>query len=415
MNTTDSVKTFDTFSLPSSLLERVAAISFTTPTPIQAATIPLGMSGKDILATSKTGSGKTAAFIIPLIVHLMKNKGERSLVLAPTRELALQIARFAAGLFPKEARIRSVALIGGQWIGKQIEQLRANPTMIVATPGRLCDHLDRGTIKMDDVRFLVLDEADCMLNIGFSAQLNRIADALPKARQTLMFSATMEKNIVTLSQKYLSNPTRIEIGSAKTTASSVRQRAIFTTNKEKYQELMKALRACEGTVLIFAKTRVSTEKLCYQLEGDGEKAIFLNGGLSQARRGRVVRIFKEGKKRVLVATDVAARGIDISGIGLVINYNLPQTPADYIHRVGRTGRAGASGEALSFITPDEYQLLHDMQKSLDLTIEGLENMPAMPKQSHRNRSRNPRGRSGGWKSGGGRQQSSWKGRSSKRY
>ncbi|MGB0356726.1 MAG: DEAD/DEAH box helicase [Cytophagales bacterium] len=400
------MNTFDAFALPSSLLDRLAAISYNTPTPIQAKTIPIGISGRDILGTSRTGSGKTAAFIIPLIVHLINHPGDRALVLAPTRELALQIARFAHSLLPKESRIYSVSLIGGQFIGRQIDQLRRNPALVVATPGRLCDHLDRGTIKVDNVRFLVLDEADCMLNIGFSQQLNRIADALPKQRQTLMFSATMEKNIIALAQTYLSNPERVEVGSVKAATTNVHQKAIFTTRGDKYGELLKALQERQGSIIIFAKTRVSTEKLCYKLEADGEKAIFLNGGLSQSKRGRVVRIFKEGKKRILVATDVAARGIDIQNIAHVINYDLPQSPEDYIHRVGRTGRAGASGAALSLITSDDYPLLHAMKKELDLKIEGIEQMPEMP-MPKRGRRRGNSNSNSGWKSGG-RSRSRWK-------
>lgn len=339
---------FQDFDLPDVLQKALIRIKYVTPTPIQAQAVPMALAGKDILGSAQTGTGKTAAFLLPLITYLLSGKEETAIVLAPTRELAMQIATFAAQLM---GRMPYTLLIGGDSMSKQLNQLRARPRLIVGTPGRVNDHLERGSLKLDHTHFLVLDEADRMLDMGFGIQIDSIVKRMPKQKQTLMFSATLPTGITRLAEKYMSNPERISVET--THKIDIDQQIIHVTNDTKYSELVQALESRAGSIILFVKTKMGTEKLAYKLQKEEHNADFIHGDLKQSRRERVIRRFKEGKFRILVATDVAARGIDIPHIGHVINYDLPQCPEDYVHRIGRTARAGEKGASLSLIAPDD--------------------------------------------------------------
>lgn len=336
---------FADLGLPEKILTALNAIHFNTPTPIQQQSIPVALQGHDILGSAQTGTGKTAAFAIPMIVHLLENPLSCALVLLPTRELAQQVISAARSMLEKDSGIVSALLIGGDSMFKQLQQLKRNPRLIVGTPGRINDHLLRRSLVLNKTDFLVLDETDRMLDMGFGIQLEQIAKFLPAKCQTLMFSATLPANIISLSRKYLTNPVRIAIGSTTAAADNIRQEIVKTNDAQKYGELMKQLKERDGSVLIFVKTKFGAERLAAKLNKENQSADAIHGDLRQAKRERVIANFRKMKSRILVATDIAARGLDIPHIESVINYDLPQCPEDYIHRIGRTARAGASGIA----------------------------------------------------------------------
>lgn len=341
---------FDGFGLPPELVRALTRMSFTAPTPIQAQAIPLGLEGRDILGSAQTGTGKTGAFGIPLMARLMEDRDACALVLTPTRELASQVLDALEQMIPVPG-IKTALLIGGEPMPKQFSQLRANPRLVVGTPGRINDHLKRGSLDLSRASFLVLDETDRMLDMGFGVQIDRIMEYLPEDRQTLMFSATLPSEIVKMSGKYLVQPARISAGSTTAPAAKIRQEQIHTSESAKYGELLDQLDQRTGSVIVFVKTKYGTERLADRLNRADHRADAIHGDLQQRRRERVIQNFRDQKYRILVATDVAARGLDIPHIEHVINYDLPQCPEDYIHRIGRTARAGAEGSALSLITP----------------------------------------------------------------
>ncbi len=342
-------KDFNGFGLPPKLMQSLARMQFMTPTPIQAQAIPLALAGRDILGSAQTGTGKTGAFGIPLIVKLMDNPQAGALIMTPTRELATQVLAALQQMIPVQA-IRTALLIGGEPMPKQFRQLQAHPKLIVGTPGRINDHLQRGTLKLNNTRFLVLDETDRMLDMGFGIQIERIVAHIPRERQTMMFSATLPADIVKLSGKYMTNPERISAGSTTEAAPNIKQELIHTTDGEKYAKLLEQLGSHQGSTIIFVKTKYGTEKLADKLSRQNYKADAIHGDLRQNRRDKVIQGFRDKKFRVLVATDLAARGLDVPHIELVINYDLPQCPEDYIHRIGRTARAGATGKAINLLT-----------------------------------------------------------------
>ncbi len=351
---------FKDFNLDPILAQSLVHMNYADPTPIQAQAIPLALTGRDIMGSAQTGTGKTAAVAIPLIQKLLTSPHGSALVLTPTRELGKQIMEIMHQLLgsknPSKLPINTAFIIGGEPMGKQFAQLRKNPRLIVGTPGRINDHLERGTLKLNNTEFLVLDETDRMLDMGFSVQLDRIAEHLPKKRQTLMFSATLPKNILKLSEKYLNNPERIAVGSTTTPIQNIKQDVIRVQDAGKYDELVRELSERSGSVIIFVKTKHATERLAKRLnqEKDADfEADAINGDLKQNRRDRVIKRFRNQEYRILVATDVVARGLDIPHIEHVINYDLPQVPEDYIHRIGRTARAGAEGSALCLISPQD--------------------------------------------------------------
>lgn len=348
------MKLFTDLGLPEALLSSLKSMNFTTPTPIQIQAIPIALEGKDILGSAQTGTGKTVAFSIPLITRLLNSEKDSALVLTPTRELALQVRDTIHHLLGRNSSLKTVVLIGGEAITRQLEKLKSHPRIIIGTPGRINDHLVRKTLKLHHTRFLVLDETDRMLDMGFKVQLDKIIHHLPTPHQTLMFSATLPSNALQLSKKYLVSPARISIGSTTSPVSKIKQDAIYLPETEKYERLLKELKEREGSILIFVKTKWGAERLSKKLSLDHyHQAGALHGDLRQSKRDKITSDFRHQKISLLVATDIAARGLDISHIEHVINYDLPQCPEDYIHRIGRTGRAGKEGEALCFITPQD--------------------------------------------------------------
>jgi ATP-dependent RNA helicase DeaD len=343
--------TFTTFGLPSFLNESLKRMQITTPTPIQLKAIPQGLEGSDILASAQTGTGKTIAYLVPLLTRLSNTSETTALILAPTRELASQIQYAARMLLNNKFQV--ALLIGGDSMYKQITSLKRNPRLIIGTPGRINDHLNRRTLHLHEARFFVLDETDRMLDMGFSEALKKIVQYLPKERQTFMFSATMPESIKKLSLSYLTNPQRICVGSTTEPSIQIEQTTLKTSNADKFPSLIKELNEREGSVIIFVKTKHGADRLAAKLSGQNHFASAIHGDLKQRKREEVIRDFRNLKKRIMVATDIAARGLDIPHIMHVINYDLPQCPEDYIHRIGRTGRAGMKGSALSFISPED--------------------------------------------------------------
>ncbi|MEJ0063803.1 MAG: DEAD/DEAH box helicase [Alphaproteobacteria bacterium] len=395
---------FTTFGLPAKLLQALARMQFTTPTPIQAQAIPLVLAGRDILGSAETGTGKTGAFGIPVMAKLMENPQAFVLVLTPTRELATQVRATLQQLIPIQ-EIKTALLIGGESLPKQFQQLTQRPQIVVGTPGRVNDHLQRGTLKLNNTKFLILDETDRMLDMGFGVQIDRIVQNLPKDRQTLMFSATMPADIVRLSAKYLRDPERIAIGSTIKPTARIKQEMIQTTVIEKHQRLLQELDQRSGSIIVFVKTKHGSKRLAEKLNSADYKADAIHGNLQQNKRDKVIQNFRDKKYRILVATDVAARGLDIPHIEHVINYDLPQCPEDYIHRIGRTGRAGAEGSAINLVTPDDqakWAAIHNLMNP-HKTIP----VPRKPgSKPNGGQNRHKRGRSFGGKSRGGRPEGS---------
>ena len=357
---------FNEFGLSERLTHTLDAIGFTKATPIQAAAIPLALQGRDILGSAQTGTGKTGAFSIPMIEYLYNNPEKTAIVLTPTRELAKQVLDAIHSMTSKKAKLNTAFIIGGDSYGKQFAQLRNNPRIIVGTPGRINDHLDKKAIDLSKCGFLVLDETDRMLDMGFGVQLERINKHLPSTRQTLLFSATMPHNIMTLAQKYLRNPERISMGETNVVAPKIKTEILRISHDKKHDEMVRQLNTREGTVIIFVKTKYGTEKMAKRLREDGFTADALHGDLRQRKRDQVMRAFREKKFRILCATDIAARGLDVPHIEHVINHDLPQVAEDYIHRMGRTARAGAEGSALTMISPADNGMWRDIARLLGL-------------------------------------------------
>jgi ATP-dependent RNA helicase RhlE len=334
---------------------------FEAPTPIQQRAIPPALAGKDVIGCAQTGTGKTAAFLLPIIERLHGRKGTRALVLAPTRELALQIneelTRFGAG-----AHVRGAAVIGGVGMNPQTQAFRAGVEVIIATPGRLNDHLGGGTAKLDQVEVLVLDEADRMLDMGFKPQLERILARLPHARQSLLFSATMAGEVAVFARAHLRDPVKIELQASGTTAARAEQQVFLVGQEEKLALLLALLEQDQLSTLVFTRTKRRADRVGKELQRAGHQLAVIHADRSQGQRKRAIEDFKAGNVRVLVATDIAARGIDVEKIGHVINFDLPNVPEDYVHRVGRTARAEESGRASSFASPEEHDLLRGIEK-----------------------------------------------------
>ena len=359
------MENFQSLDLPAPLLQALSNMGYDKPTPIQAQAIPQALEGKDILGSAQTGTGKTAAFSIPLIAKLMSNPKGSALVMTPTRELAAQVIDIMNKMLAGQKTIKSALLIGGEHISRQLKQLQGQPRLIVGTPGRINDHLQRGSLRLHDAGFLVLDETDRMLDMGFGIQLDAILPYLPKQRQTLLFSATLPPAIVKLAQKYTQDPVRVSVGETNKVALKIKQETIFLQEAEKYDCLLDQLEKRTGSVVLFIKTKHGADKMAMRLRKDGHEAEAIHGDLRQNKRDQVIRQFRENRFRILVATDVASRGLDIPHIMHVINFDLPQVAEDYIHRIGRTARNDAEGEALCLICPRDARLWRDIQMLLD--------------------------------------------------
>ncbi len=344
---------FKSLGLGEALIHSLEAINITTPTPIQEKAIPVALAGRDVLASAQTGTGKTLAYILPLVSRLQKAHDQTALILTPTRELATQVKETVRQLFGQSNAFRLALLIGGESMAKQFAQLRARPRLIVGTPGRICDHLSRGTLKLNHAHYLVLDESDRMLDMGFGDDLEAIVRDLPEDRQTLMFSATLPPDIVRLAKKYLRDPESITIGTTSTPVAKIKQEMVQISHAEKFPRLLKELEEREGSIIVFVKTKRTAASLAERLQDNFHEADAIHGDLRQRERDRVMNAFRRGKNRIMVATDIAARGLDIPQIKHVINYELPQCTEDYIHRIGRTARAGAEGNALCLVSPDD--------------------------------------------------------------
>ncbi|MDP2943977.1 MAG: DEAD/DEAH box helicase [bacterium] len=361
---------FSDLGVSASILEILKKLNLNTPTPIQRKTIPIAIAGQDLIGIAQTGTGKTYAFGIPMLQRLGASKGQ-GLVIAPTRELALQIEESLKKL-GQALGLRTAILIGGEALDRQLFQLRKKPHIIIATPGRLIDHLKRRTFKLDEIKTLVLDEADMMLDLGFAPQIQEILKQAPGERQTLLFSATMPAAIVRIAANYMKLPVSIEVAPSGTTVAQVDQEIFIINGEERFEHLQKVLAQYTGSVLIFLRTKHTVKALARKLQLLGHKAVEIHSNLSLNRRRAALNDFKSKKERILVATDVAARGLDVQGIELVVNYNLPDNCEDYVHRIGRTGRAGQTGKAITFATADEQREIRDIEKLINKNIKRTE-------------------------------------------
>ena len=367
--------TFEQLGLTDELLKAVTEQGYTTPTPVQEKAIPLILAGRDVLAGAQTGTGKTASFTLPLLQRLAANSDPhqkprrvRALILVPTRELAAQVYESVLA-YGKHLPLHTEAVVGGASIGIQTRQLRRGCDIVVATPGRLIDHLQQRNVNLSNVEILVLDEADRMLDMGFMPDVRQIMSLLPKQRQSLLFSATVPNAIKTLAASVLNNPAEVEVAKQNATADNVSER-IYGIGREYKRELLSYLIGSNNwrQVLVFVRTKHGADRLEKQLIEDGIRTVALHGDKTQGARNKALEYFKAGKVSVLVATDIAARGLDIEDLPHVVNFDLPQVPEDYIHRIGRTGRAGSSGVALSLVCPEEAWMLVEIEKLLKRQI-----------------------------------------------
>lgn len=390
--------TFQDFGLSEELNTSLRKMDYKEPTPIQQQAIPIALTGKDVLGSAQTGTGKTAAFSIPLVEKLLQSPTSCALVLTPTRELAKQVLDVIHQLLGTKSGINTAFIIGGEPYRKQFQQLERGPRIIVGTPGRINDHLEKGAIRLDTTDFLVLDETDRMLDMGFGVQLDRIVKHLPKQRQTLMFSATLPKGIVAVSDKYLKKPERVSVGESNVVAVNIKQEVLRIEQGDKYKELLIQLAERTGTIIIFIKTKYNAEKMAKKLQKEGHTADALHGDLRQHKRDKVMKGFRDKKFRILVATDIAARGLDVPHIEHVINYDLPQVAEDYIHRMGRTARAGAEGSAISFVASTESKKWHAIEMLLD--PEAAMHAHSEPVRRNKGRGKPYRGRPEGAGKGG---------------
>jgi ATP-dependent RNA helicase RhlE len=367
---------FSALGLSPALCTPLTRMGFTRPTPIQAQAIPLALGGRDLLARAQTGTGKTAAFGLPMIERFLvreprprRPRRPRGLVLVPTRELALQV-HAAIATHGADVQLRATAVYGGVPMSAQVRALNHGTDIVVATPGRLVDHLDRGAIDLSGVEVLTLDEADRMLDMGFKPALRRILGELPKTRQTLLFSATLSNDVVQLATAFTRNPLRVDVSDGDVVASTVTHHVYHVAHDRKGAVLAQLLKQPpQSRAIVFCRTKRGANRVGEQLTGAGIQAAVIHGNKSQAARTRALSDFKMGRAAALVATDIAARGIDVVELPLVINYDLPLVAAEYVHRVGRTGRAGCTGRAISLVSPGEHGLLQDIQRLLPAPIE----------------------------------------------
>jgi ATP-dependent RNA helicase RhlE len=365
-NTESSKNSFHQLGLDTPILKVLDRLEFHTPTPIQVNAIPDALKGEDIIGVAQTGTGKTLAFGLPIIQGLIR-KGGQGLIILPTRELALQVEEAmhqVAGSFG----LRTSMIIGGANMAQQIKSLKKNPHVIIGTPGRIINHIEDKTIRLDRVSMLVLDEADRMLDMGFEPQIRKIMHVLPKERQTMLFSATMPKEIIELATKYMKKPTHVEVARQGTTAERVHQEFYIVARNQKKHLLELLLKEHKGSVIVFSRTKYGAKKICKDVNRMNDKAAEIHSNRSLGQRKQALEGFKKGNYRVLVATDIAARGIDVDDIALVINYDVPEDAEDYVHRVGRTARAGKEGRAITFIMPSQSDKLRKIENLIETKL-----------------------------------------------
>ncbi len=378
----DPQSSFNNLGIAPQLLEILAQLKFVHPTPIQQQSIPVAIQGKDLMGIAQTGTGKTLAFGLPMIQRLAQSKGRmKGLVILPTRELALQVDA-TLRLIGASLGLKTAILIGGEAMGKQLRALRQKPHIIIATPGRLIDHLESKTVELSAVGVLVLDEADRMLDMGFEPQIKKILVKVPKERQTLLFSATMPDEIVNIAKSYMSLPLRVEVAPSGSTVKSTTHEVLFVERDAKLQMLRATLNDYQGSVLVFCRTKYGARKVAKAARDMGHNATEIHSNRSLNQRIEALEGFKLGKYRVLVATDIAARGIDVTGIQLVVNYDLPATAEDYVHRIGRTGRAGLAGHAISFATPDQKREIRNIERLIKIPLP-VSNAPAAERSQYK--------------------------------
>jgi ATP-dependent RNA helicase RhlE len=396
------VFSWETLGLSQPTLDLIHKAGFKSPSPVQAKSIPLAMSGADLIASAQTGTGKTASFVLPMVERFAGREGTFGLILCPTREIAQQ-TQATLELFATPRGVRSAVLIGG--IDMKIDAAAINnyPQILVATPGRLCDHLERGNLWLDYIQMVVLDEADRMLDMGFSDQLNRIMKEVPAKRQTMIYSATIPPNVQKLAQKILHNPQRVDIGIPMTAAANIEQRLIWMNEEFKARNLERVMKEETGSMFVFTRSKDSASRIWRSLHSRGIYDVtYIHSDRRQQDRESALADFKSGKFRVMIATDVAARGIHVDDVAHVVNYDLPMEPEDYIHRIGRTARKGASGKATSFATPRDQGLVKDIERLLGHAITPVNKIDEIQASSRGGSGGRPsRGGSGGRSSRGG--------------
>jgi ATP-dependent RNA helicase RhlE len=367
--TESETTSFDNLGLSAEVLRAVRDAGYTTPTPIQAQAIPLVLKGRDVMGLAQTGTGKTAAFTLPIVNRFIDGpQRTRALVLTPTRELCVQVEE-SVHKYAKHSELTVVSVYGGVPLEPQQKMLRAGVDIVVATPGRLIDHLERQNVVFDDLEVLVLDEADRMLDMGFAPQINRIVSEVPKYRQTLLFSATMPPEVEALARKYLRKPIVVQVGRRSQAASTVTH-AVYPVPRDRKSALLAQLlrEAALDSVLVFTRTKHGADRVVRHLEREGIEATAMHADKTQPQRTKALQDFKSGKVRVLVATDIAQRGLDISDITHVVNYDVPQQAEDYVHRIGRTGRAEKEGDAFTFMSPDEIAMVRTIERVIGQPI-----------------------------------------------
>jgi len=356
---------FNQLNLSSDSLKILKGLKFENPTPIQEKVIPVALQGNDVMGTAQTGSGKTLSYILPIIEKLRKNVNDKFLILAPTRELSEQVFSVAKIFLGHGKPFKAINLIGGKGIFSQINQLKKNPQIIIGTPGRINDLLERKSFNLYKCSLVVLDEMDRMLDMGFGFQVDKILKQVGKNRQMIMLSATIPVQIRKVSSKYLNNPVNISIENNDVIETNIKQKVINTIPNEKVNELINQIDRRKGSILIFVKTKIGVDKLVKKLKANSVKASALHGGMRQNKRSKIMQDFRDERFRILIATDIASRGLDVPHIEHIINYDMPQAPEDFIHRIGRTARAGSVGEAVSFLTQKDTRIWRSIERLLN--------------------------------------------------
>ena len=356
---------FNQLNLSGDSLKILKGLKFENPTPIQEKVIPVALQGNDVMGTAQTGSGKTLSYILPIVEKLRINVNDKFLVLTPTRELAEQVFSVAKIFLGHGKPFKAINLIGGKGIFSQINQLKKNPQIIIGTPGRINDLLERKSLGLSKCSVVVLDEMDRMLDMGFGYQVDKIMKQVNKNRQMIMLSATIPAQIRKVSSKYLNNPVNISIKNNDVIETNIKQKVINTIPNEKLNELIDQIDQRKGSILIFAKTKIGVDKLVKKLKASSIKASALHGGMRQNKRSKIMQNFRDERFRILVATDIASRGLDVPHIEHIINYDMPQAPEDFIHRIGRTARAGSVGEAVSFLTQKDTRIWRSIERLLN--------------------------------------------------